>query len=204
MALSASTYFEIQSTAAASNINAGGFNPANASMTADLTTDTNTANTAAPIVSSATYNFVAGDVGQVQPKLSGLASEVLVSQVNQHQVVVRAAGDDLESVSLQGTAEHLSVSNDLFAVLGEIFGEVFAKADGLRRDDMHQGPTLDTRNHHAVQQFGHPLGSSALGRDDTKCVVEVLAHENHAAARATHGLVGCRSDHVSMRDRAGQ
>jgi len=32
-------------------------------MLTDLTTDTNTANTAAPVVSSASYNFVAGDVG---------------------------------------------------------------------------------------------------------------------------------------------
>ena len=63
MALSASSVIEINSGATASNVNGGGFNPANAGMLADLTTDTNTANTAAPIVSSASYNFVAGDVG---------------------------------------------------------------------------------------------------------------------------------------------
>ena len=47
----------------ASASNGGGFNPANANFAADLTTDTNTGNTASPIVSSASYNFVAGDVG---------------------------------------------------------------------------------------------------------------------------------------------
>lgn len=44
-------------------VNGGGFNFANASFPTDLTTDSNTANTASPVVSSATYNFVAGDVG---------------------------------------------------------------------------------------------------------------------------------------------
>lgn len=43
--------------------NGGGFNPTNTNMASDLTTDTNTGNTASPVVSSASYNFVAGDVG---------------------------------------------------------------------------------------------------------------------------------------------
>lgn len=63
MALSASTVFEINSGATASNVNGGGFNPANANMLTDLTTDSNTANTNSPVCSSASYNFVAGDVG---------------------------------------------------------------------------------------------------------------------------------------------
>lgn len=63
MALSASNIFEIRSTATAGNVNGGGFNPANANFLTDLACDTNTGNTASPIVSSASYNFVAGDVG---------------------------------------------------------------------------------------------------------------------------------------------
>lgn len=63
MALSASTVFEINSSATASNVNAGGFNPGNANMLTDLAADTNTGNTDSPVVSSASYNFVAGDVG---------------------------------------------------------------------------------------------------------------------------------------------
>ena len=63
MALVGTSIVEINSSATASNVNGGGFNPANANMLTDLTTDTNTANTDDPIVSSASYNFVAGDVG---------------------------------------------------------------------------------------------------------------------------------------------
>jgi hypothetical protein len=60
--LSANSIIELNSLASASNINGGGFNPSNVNMLADLTTDANTANTNSPIVSSVSYNFVAGDV----------------------------------------------------------------------------------------------------------------------------------------------
>ena len=63
MALASGTLFEINSGATASNVNAGGFNPANANMLTDLACDSSTGNTNSPVVSSASYNFVAGDVG---------------------------------------------------------------------------------------------------------------------------------------------
>lgn len=63
MALATGTLFEVMSTATTGNTGGAGFNPANAAFPTDLTTDANTANTASPIVSSATYAFVAGDVG---------------------------------------------------------------------------------------------------------------------------------------------
>lgn len=63
MALATNTEFTITSTATTGNVNGSGFNPLNSNMLTDLTTDTNTANTASPVVSSASYNFVAGDVG---------------------------------------------------------------------------------------------------------------------------------------------
>lgn len=63
MALAATTLWEFNASATANMVNAGGFNTANAGMPTDLTTDSNTANTDSPIVSSATYNFAAGDVG---------------------------------------------------------------------------------------------------------------------------------------------
>lgn len=46
-------------------LNGGGFDPTTnvANMLTDLTPDTDTAQTAAPVLSSASYNFVAGDVG---------------------------------------------------------------------------------------------------------------------------------------------
>ena len=61
MAFANGTIWENWDTGASTN--GGGFDPTNASMATDLTTDANTANTASPVCSSATYNFAARDVG---------------------------------------------------------------------------------------------------------------------------------------------
>ncbi len=63
MAIASTTNWEFRSLATANMLNGGGFNTANANFIADFTTDSNTANTNSPVLSSATYNFVAGDVG---------------------------------------------------------------------------------------------------------------------------------------------
>ena len=63
MALASGTQWQFQSSATASMVNGGGFNTGNANFPTDATTDSNTANTDSPVLSSATYNFVAGDVG---------------------------------------------------------------------------------------------------------------------------------------------
>lgn len=62
-ALPSGGIWEINAGATASNVNGGGFNIGNANFLTDLTTDTNTGNTSAPVVQSASYNFAAGDVG---------------------------------------------------------------------------------------------------------------------------------------------
>ena len=62
MALAAGTIYQGLTTAAANNVNGGGFNTGNANFPTDLAADTNTGNTDSPVVSSVTYNFVAGDV----------------------------------------------------------------------------------------------------------------------------------------------
>ncbi len=61
MALLLTSILEINSAATAGNVNGAFFDTAAPTAT-DLTTDANTANTASPVVSSASYNFVAGDV----------------------------------------------------------------------------------------------------------------------------------------------
>jgi hypothetical protein len=59
MALSASTTWEVRTTGASTA--GGGFNVGNTSMAADLTATV--ANSAAPVVTSASYSFASGDVG---------------------------------------------------------------------------------------------------------------------------------------------
>lgn len=61
MALLGTTVFQIQSTATASNANSGGFNPANPNMLTNGAATSATGNS--PVFTSASYNFVSGDVG---------------------------------------------------------------------------------------------------------------------------------------------
>lgn len=59
MALATGTLFEIRASATTGNTGASGFNTANANFPTDLTATSATGN--APVVSSSTYTFVAGD-----------------------------------------------------------------------------------------------------------------------------------------------
>lgn len=61
MAIPATLIHEVRTTG--NDANAGGFDPANANFATDGTVDTNTGNTASPVFSSASYNFVTGDIG---------------------------------------------------------------------------------------------------------------------------------------------
>lgn len=61
MTLGANTTWAVQSTATAGNVNGGGFNTRNANMLTDGAATSATGNS--PVFSSASYNFVANDVG---------------------------------------------------------------------------------------------------------------------------------------------
>lgn len=58
---SSSIIYELNASATASNVNGGGFNPTNANMLTDLAATSATGN--APVLTSTSYTFVAGDVG---------------------------------------------------------------------------------------------------------------------------------------------
>lgn len=61
MALASGTLFEIRASATTGNTGGAGFNPANANFPTDGAATVATGNS--PVLTSATYNFVAGDVG---------------------------------------------------------------------------------------------------------------------------------------------
>lgn len=61
MAIGNGSVFQVQSTATAGNVNGGGFNPDNTHGITDGVISGGTGNT--PTLSSATYSFVAGDIG---------------------------------------------------------------------------------------------------------------------------------------------
>ncbi len=113
MALAATGIFEIQSGATAGNVNGGYFNPANAGMLSDLTTTTTNGNTAAPVVKSASYNFVSGDVGNWLYIKSGTNWNVgwyKIQSVASNQATLEAA---VGSVNVRQVVNNLFVTNTL-------------------------------------------------------------------------------------------
>lgn len=103
MAIAAGTFFEINSAAAASNINGGGFNPNNANFMTDGTVDTNTGNTSAPVFKSASYNFDNGDIGAKLYLKSGTNcfanTYYTIASVASNKATLSAAIGDAETFS---------------------------------------------------------------------------------------------------------
>lgn len=115
MAIAATILWEFNQAATANMVNAGGFNPANANFLTNLTTDTNTGNTASPVISSASYNFVAGDVGAWIYILSGTnwyANRFykIASVASNKATLMAAAG---EALTLNTTTNLLTANSDV-------------------------------------------------------------------------------------------
>ena len=94
--------FEINGNAVASNVNAGYFNPENPNFPTDGTVDASTGNTASPVFSSASYNFVAGDADSYLFIKSNTGNDVftncwyLIASVASNKATLSAAAGDGE------------------------------------------------------------------------------------------------------------
>ena len=126
------------------------------------------------------------DVDLVEEILRLLAREVLAREIDEHEVVVRAARDDAEPVLRELVREHGGVLHDLLGIRLERGLQRLAERDGLRRDDVHERAALDAGEDSLVELLAE------LG---------VLA-EDHAAARAAQRLVRRRRHDVGVRHRA--
>ena len=115
------------------------------------------------------------------------AVDVLRPKIDQHEVVVGAAGDDAVTVLRQAGGERLGVHDDLPLVIAELRLERFVKANGLGGDDVHERAALDAREH---------------GRRRSALANCSLAHDD-AAARSAQTLVRGGGDELRVRNRAG-
>ena len=98
--------------------------------------------------------LVGGDVDAVEAGFQLLAGAFLVPQVEEHQVVVGAAGHQLDTASLQFSGHGLCVLHDLAGVVLELGLECLAKADGLGRDDVLQRAALGAGEDGGVDALG--------------------------------------------------
>ena len=132
--------------------------------------------------------FVDDDAGGLKPEFDGGAGEVGVfaAEVDEHEVVVGAAGDEAVAAIEEFVGEGLGVFDDLAGVGFELGFEGFTEGDGLGGDDVHEGTALEAGEDGGVDFFS-PVG---------------LAH-GHAAARAAEGFVGGGGDEVGEGDGGG-
>ena len=86
--------------------------------------------------------LVGSDVYLVQTALQLLAGHAGLSQVDEHQVVVRAAADQIEALLLECVREHARVGDDALLVRLELRLERLAEADRLCGDDMLERAAL--------------------------------------------------------------
>lgn len=161
MAFNARAIWELHS--GGSNNNGGAFNPANANFATDLTATS--ANTASPVVSSASYNFAAGDVGGwlfVQSgtnwipgwyKISSVASNQATLDASVGAAILYAGGVPIGVNSTAGCATTASPT-------GGVWGVDYSQADAARitfTDAVIGGTTTQ------FTSAGNPVGKNFVG-----------------------------------------
>ncbi len=114
------------------------------------------------------------------------AVDFLRAEIDEHQVVVGAAGDDAVAVFGETSGERFRVDHDLALVFAELRLERFVKADRLCGDDVHERTALDAGENGRVDL----LGESFLAHDD-------------AAARPAQTFVRGGGDKLRVRNGAG-
>ena len=129
--------------------------------------------------------LIGGDVHAVQTCFQLLAGALLVTQVDQHEVVVGAAGHQLDTACLQLCCQSLCILHDLAGIFLELRLQCFTKADSFCGDHMLQRAALGAGEH---------------GRIDALCKNGIVG-QDQTAAGATQGLVGGGGNNISIRHR---
>src|SRR5580692_7981095 len=86
--------------------------------------------------------LVAGDVGAAERGFRHFSGQALFAQVDQHEVGIGTAGDDIEPAGFERFGKRLGVFNNVPRVKFERRVQRLAKGHGLRRDHVHQRSAL--------------------------------------------------------------
>ena len=114
-------------------------------------------------------------------------------------MVVGASADHLVAALHQLVGEGAGGEEHLLLILGEGGRESLAEGHGLGGDDVFERAALHAGEDGRVEQLRHHL-CHALGRFLAPGVLEVLAHQDYAAAGAAQSLVGGGGDDVGVFD----
>ena len=130
--------------------------------------------------------FIYRDVGGFESFFGGLAGDAVTihPNIDQHQVIVCAPGNQTQPLCLQLRGEGLGVLHNLALVLLEIFTQSLAKSDGLGGDNVNQRTALHAGKNFAVDLFGM-----------------LFFAKNQPGARPAQSLVRRRGNVISVRYR---
>ena len=103
--------------------------------------------------SSGTAFLLTVSVGAAQGGIGGTAGEVFIDEVEQHQVVLGATGDEFVTRARKTFGHRLGVVQHLFLVFGEGGVQRLQERDGFRGDDLHQRPALNAGEDGGVELF---------------------------------------------------
>ena len=143
--------------------------------------------------------LIDGDVGFAKLVFGHLARHVgeLRAEVDQHEVIVRAAGNDLVALGHECGAHRLGVA-DYLLLVGDIFRlHGLEEGDSLGCYHMLQRTALLAGEYGRVDNLRHFLDDALRGRDAPR-IVEVLSDEDYAATGTAEGLVGRGGHNVGV------
>src|SRR5579883_2218337 len=89
--------------------------------------------------------LVAGDVRTAERRLGGLAGEPLGPQIDQHEMRIGAAGDNVATALLEGFRQRLGVFDNMAGVFPKRRAQRLAEGDRLGGNHMHQRAALQAR-----------------------------------------------------------
>src|SRR5581483_1838527 len=128
--------------------------------------------------------FVHGDTRRIQRLFRSFTREILVAQVDQHQVRVGTARDNLIAALHERGGQSLRVRDYLFRILSECRLSRFLQRHRLGGYDVLERTTLQTREYRLVDRL----------RVD-------FFREDQSPARTTQRFVRRRGDDIRMGDR---
>ena len=131
--------------------------------------------------------FVAGDASTAERQFRHLAGQTLWPQIDQHEMRIGAAGDDVEASRLERFRQRLGVGDDVAGIKLKGRAQRFAECNRLGGDHMHQRSALEAGKDRSVELFREFL----------------LVGENEARAGAAQRFVRGRGDDVGVRERIG-
>ena len=104
------------------------------------------------LVSNGNRVLVHRDAGLVQRVFGFAAQHALGKDVDQHQVGIGSAGNNVEALVGQRLRQHLGVGHNLPRVILEAGLHGFVEAHRLGRNDVHQRTALHSRKHNLVDR----------------------------------------------------